>query len=143
MTRETHDVDISNSERAIFANDRNADVFIRIHADGDENREKYGCMTLCQTPGNIYNGDLYKQSRHLSDCALEEYSAATGAKANRVWETDTMTGINWSNVPVTTIEMGYMSNPEEDLKMQDESYQDLIVKGLANGIDRYIEESYE
>ena len=50
-----------------------------------------------------------------------------------------MTGMNWSNVPVTTIEMGYMSNPEEDMKMQDASYQALIVEGLANGIDKYME----
>ena len=139
MTRETNDVDISNAERAKIANDLNADVFIRIHADGSDDREMYGCMTLCPTAENIYNSNIYKQSRHLSDCVLEEYSAATGARANRVWETDTMTGMNWSNVPVTTIEMGYMSNPEEDMKMQDASYQALIVEGLANGIDKYME----
>ena len=33
MTRESHEVNISNSERAILANEKNADLAIRIHAD--------------------------------------------------------------------------------------------------------------
>jgi len=38
MTRTKNDVDISNKERAIFANDNKADVYIRLHADGSENK---------------------------------------------------------------------------------------------------------
>ena len=42
MTRETNDVNITNSERAIFANDNNADLVIRIHADGSDDSSKTG-----------------------------------------------------------------------------------------------------
>ena len=92
---------------------------------------------MCHTPKNIFNGDLYDRSRYLSDCVLDEFCKVTGARSVYVWETDTMTGMNWSKVPVTTVEMGFMSNPEEDLRMQDEAYQEKMVQGIANGIDSF------
>jgi N-acetylmuramoyl-L-alanine amidase len=39
--------------------------------------------------------------------------------------------------------MGYMSNPEEDQKMASAEYQKLMAEGMADGIDRYFEDSVE
>ncbi len=140
MCREKNDVNISNSERAKIANDADAVAFIRIHADDGEDTSLQGIMTICQTPDNPYNGELYDKSYLLSECVLEEAVAATGAKKRYVWETDSMSGINWAEVPVTILEMGFMSNPEEDALMATSAYQKKMAKGVANGIDRYIEE---
>ena len=140
MCRTENDVNISNSQRAQIANDANADVFIRIHANGSENSSVNGAMTICQKENNPYNGDLFESSYCLSECVLDSLVSSTGCKKEYIWKTNSMSGINWSRVPTTIVEVGYMTNPTEDQKLATEEYQSLIATGLADGIDIYFQE---
>lgn len=137
MTRSTHDVNISNKERAEYATSVEADIAVRIHGNGSENASIKGAEAYAPSASNPYVSHLHKASQSLSQCIIDAYCTATGFKNRGVFTSDVMTGINWSTVPVTIIELGYMSNAEEDKKMQDEVMQNNMVQGIANGIDAY------
>ena len=137
MTRTTNDVNISNSERSIIANEAKAEAFVRIHADGSDDSKVHGASAVCQTKDNPYNGNLYESSRKLSDCVLDGLVTSTGCKKRQVIEVDSMSGINWSQVPTTIIEVGYLSNKDEEAKLVTDDYQQLIAKGIADGLDNY------
>lgn len=138
MIRTTHNVNISNSKRAKIANKYKADAFIRIHANGSTNTSVKGALTMAPTKSNKYlSKSVIKKSQRLSSAVIKEFVKATKANNQGVYQTDSMSGINWCKVPVTIVEMGYMSNRSEDLKMASKSYQKKMVKGIANGIDRY------
>ena len=137
MTRSSHDVNISNKERAEYATSVGADIAVRIHGNGSSNASVRGAECYAPSSQNMYVSYLSKASIYLSQCIIDAYCEATDFVNRGVFTSDTMTGINWSTVPVTIVELGYMSNAEEDQKMQDEIIQNNMVQGIANGIDKY------
>lgn len=137
MTRTSHDVNISNMERAQYATSVGGEIAVRIHANGVDNASVSGAMALAPSSANPYIAYLADSSWNLSKCILDSYCGATGMRNQGVSTSDTMTGINWSTVPVTILEMGYMTNPIDDVNMEDPAYQARMVQGIADGIDAY------
>lgn len=137
MIRNTNDVSISNMERAIAANESDADICIRIHADGVDNSSVNGASALYPSTSNPYVGYLSNASKSLSNAVLNAYCKETGLRNRGLSIRDDLTGTNWSTIPVTLIELGFLSNPTEDEAMQNTSFQSKMVVGIANGIDQY------
>ena len=48
-----------------------------------------------------------------------------------------MTGINWSQIPVVILEMGFMTNQQDDTNMSDATYRELMVDGIVDVINAY------
>lgn len=139
MVRTSHNVNISNVQRAQMANRAKADAFVRIHANSASSSSVSGALTIAPTNKNRYlSKKVRNASQKFSKKVIAAFCRATGAKNRGVMYTDTMTGINWCKIPVTIIEMGFMSNPAEDQKMSSASYQKKMVKGIADGIDSYL-----
>lgn len=138
MTRKDNRTAISCAQRARVANKAKADAYLRIHANGSDYSSANGAMTICVTSTNRYvSRSMYRKSYALSKAVLNSYVKATGCRKEYIWETDSMSGNNWSKVPTTLIELGYMSNPSEDRMMQRSSYQKKMVKGMADGIKKF------
>ena len=141
MTRTDNDTAISNAERALFASDNGAEIMVRVHANGDDTHTASGALTMSPSASNPYVASLYEDSNRLSQCIVDSYCAATGFINKGIIYTDTMTGINWSKIPVTIVEMGFMTHQNDDLQMADTTFQDTMASGIADGIDAYFGQS--
>ena len=134
MTRETHDVNISNQERAKMMNGYGVDLVLRIHCDGVDNHSKHGIALYCSRSNSIA-----AESYRACEAILPAVCEVTGAKNNGIVSNDNYTGQNWSTVPCLMVECGFASNPEEDVLLNSEDYQWLLASGLTQGIIDYIE----
>ena len=137
MIREDNHCPISNKGRAEIANKYRGAVFLRIHANGDSNPTTSGMLTMCPASDNPYTPEIIGDSNRLARLVLDQMVKSTGATSKGIIETNNMSGINWCKIPVTIIEMGFMSNPDEDRLLQTEDYQKKIVDGISNGVDKY------
>lgn len=136
MTRTKNDVNISNKARALLINESGADICVRIHADGAVSSAR-GATVLCSSSSNRYISKLYKKSKKLSDALIRAYCKETGLRNRGISYRDDLTGTNWSTVPTTLIELGFMTNSAEDRYMASASGQKEMVKGMAAGINEY------
>jgi hypothetical protein len=139
MIRETNNVSISNMKRAEIANKYEAAAYIRIHANSWTDDTMRGAMTICQSASNPYPTCAvhYERSHRLSQLVLTEFCDQTGISKLNMREMDDMTGTNWSRVPTTILEMGFLSNKSDDTLMATDYFRQEAAIGVANGLDAY------
>lgn len=139
MTREDADTQLSEVERAELVNASDAQILISLHAnEGDDSSER-GASVQAPSYENAYitDTDTIKKSNALADIVLQTYCDETGLASKGLYNVDSRAQINWSNIPVIVLEMGFMSNEEDDTYMAEDTNQQKMAEGIADGIDLY------
>lgn len=131
MTR-TGDYYITNKERGKMADKLGVDILFSIHHNSLNNKDYFGLSTY-------YNTIKYKNPRQGYDLAESIYLNAI--TVNGVYR-DGILDRNYevlreTNTPAALIEIGFMSNPQEEMNIHNGSFQDIMVEKLANGIVDY------
>lgn len=140
LTRNNNAVNISNKERSQVANNLYADAYISLHTGYAEDAEVRGVGAVCQTEKNSYVSDLYAESKELCKTLVDAMAKTTENKKQDIRETDELTGINWCSVPMALLEIGYLSNENDDRLLSSDQYYEKLAKGIANGLDEFFTE---
>jgi N-acetylmuramoyl-L-alanine amidase len=138
MTRDSHEVDISNKQRADMANEAGAALAVRIHADGDSSPKTSGFSVLYPSAAVASLKPIAAESRQAAGFIAEQLKAATGTPGRGLSARSDLSGFNWSKVPVVLVELGFMTNPDEDERLSEAEYQQKLAVGIADGIEQFL-----
>ena len=140
LTRNNNAVNISNKERSDVANNLYADAFISLHTGYAEDAQVRGVGAVCQTEKNSYVSDLYTENKELCKTILDAMVKTTENQKQGIRETDALAGINWCSVPMALLEVGYLSNENDDRLLSSDQYYEKLAKGIADGLDAFFTE---
>lgn len=128
---------MGNVARARIANREQAALFVRIHADGSTNRSQHGSSMLYPAMRRGWTDDVLPESKTAARLLQRELVARLGSRDNGIVERSDLTGFNWADVPVVLAEIGFLTNPAEDRRLNDATHQKRAALGLARGIERF------
>jgi N-acetylmuramoyl-L-alanine amidase len=133
MTKTQDSENSGNIDRAEVGNKNNADLVVRIHCDSSTSQSARGASMLVPAPVG-YAKSINDVSKKYGQTILNDLVATAGMNNKGLVERSDLTGFNWSKVPTVLVEMGFMSNPQEDKLLNQEEYQNKLVSGLSKGI---------
>ena len=129
--REKKVSDIKN--RVKIGNGSSADAFISIHLNKIPQSQYYGWQTFFKQNN--------EKSEQLARSIQEELNSSIQKENKR--EALKITGkyiIDHVEIPITIVECGFLSNPEEAEQLEMDEYQDKLAWGIYNGIMDYFYE---
>ena len=134
MTKTDPEEYVSNVGRATVANDADADLFIRLHCNSNANSKHTGIVVYVPLHSDyavaVADADTYLT---YADALADAMTGTTGTKSHSI-ANDTYIASNWAMMPAFLVEMGYMSNPDEDVLLSDPDYQAKLIRGMVNGL---------
>ena len=120
--------DIKN--RVKIGNESSADIFVSIHLNKIPQSQYYGWQTFFK------NGN--EASKNLANCIQNGLNNSIQKENKR--ESLRLTGkyiIDHVEIPISIVECGFLSNPEEEKQLQSDEYQNRLAWGIYTGIMDY------
>lgn len=131
MTR-TGDTYPELTERSSFANSLDAAIFVSIHSNSAVTAPTANGVEVYYSTQNN-NSDYGIKSQELADKILAAVLTYTNA-TNRKVKTENHVVTRTSNMPAALVEIGFITNDEELVKLLDNDYQYKLASGIAEGI---------
>lgn len=138
MTRTKNQVSLGNVKRAQIANNSKADLFVRIHCDGNDNPQMSGTSVLYPTK-NQWTVPIYQDSKLAAQSIQKSLVKELDRQDKGIVERGDLTGFNWSKVPVILVEIAFLSNKEEDRLLNTPSFREKVAQGIYQGIENYLQ----
>lgn len=120
-------------DRVEIANSYQADVYVSIHQNTYEGKDK--------AVGGIetwYDGaDAARDNQRLALLVHRETVKSTGARGRGVIDSKDLYVASKTLMPACLIETGFLSNPQEEKLLASADYQKKLAEGIARGIELY------
>lgn len=123
--------DIHN--RVKIGNENQADIFVSIHLNKIPQQQYYGWQCFFKS-GNEQSTKLAKKIQTNLNESMQKENKRVAMKL------DTVYIMKHVEIPISIVECGFLSNPEEEKQLLEDSYQNRIAWGIYNGIIDYFYE---
>lgn len=144
LTR-TADADVFLLDRAVVSNQLNPDILVSIHSNSSPSPQATGTETYYaprpEAPdlSRSERAALTVESRRLATALQESLVKAIGLPDRGV-RTAAFLVLRHSRVPTTLVEVGFLSNPNEEKLLADPNFRQKAAEGIYDGIVRYANE---
>lgn len=139
MTRNTQTDFRTNLDRCNIAEEAGAHILLRLHCNLTSNTKTTGIQIYGPRNSDYARAVAsVEEYRALGQAFLDEMKKSVGLelaeKTGRVALNDNYVGNNWAKMVCFLVEMGYMSNTGEDIKLATPEYQTLLAQGMVEGV---------
>lgn len=116
--------------RVKIGNESSADMFISIHLNKISDQKYYGWQTFYKSSD--------ENSIKLAKSIQNNLNKSIQKKNDRVpMKLDSIYIVKNVEIPITIVECGFLSNPEEEKELLNDEYQDRLAWGIYSGLMDY------
>lgn len=116
--------------RVKIANNNSADIFVSIHLNKIPQTQYFGWQCFYNTK-NEKSITLAKSIQENLNKSIQKENERVAMKLDNIYIMKNV------EIPISIVECGFLSNPQEEQQLQEESYQDRLAWGIYNGIVEY------